>query len=430
MNMRDKVQALQDKLSRAAKQSLDRRFGALYDKIYREDVLQEAWRRVRENDGAPGVDRQSFRQIEDEIGVEAFLAELGEELRSRRYRPFPVRRSWIDKPGKPEKRPLGIPVIRDRVAQMATKLVIEPIFEANFLECSYGYRPKRSAHDAIQRIRSSITFGRQTEVIDADIKGYFENLRQDILIDLVKRRIDDPRVLQLIRGWLRAGVMNGEEFIEPNGLGTPQGGVLSPLLSNIYLHSFDKMFQRSGIEGTLVRYADDFVILVRRDAKQVLEQVRGMLERLGLKLHPEKTRVTSARKGFDFLGVHFRLCRVRKKRAKLKESCRVWPSDRSIRRIKQKVRGVVGRRYGRSLEEMIERLNPVLRGWNIYHTTVQPERPRFLRLNLFVRQRLRIFLRRKYSDRSRGARRTLDNLFVRLGLYQLGRPLYVNGNGC
>jgi group II intron reverse transcriptase/maturase len=430
MNMRSKVRALQSTLSRAAKQSLDRRFGALYDKIYREDVLWVAWERVRANAGAPGVDRQSFDEIEKEIGVEAFLKEIAEKLRAQRYRPLPVRRCWIDKPGKPEKRPLGIPVIRDRVIQMATKIVIEPIFEANFLPCSYGFRPKRNAHMAIRRVRSAITFKRQTTVIDADIKGYFDNIRHDILDELIQRRISDPRVLKLIRGWLRAGVLDDGEWIEPNGLGTPQGGVISPLLANIYLHSFDKMFEMSRIPGTLVRYADDLVVLVNGNGKQTLERIRRMLGRLGLVLHAKKTRTVRAEEGFDFLGVHFRLCRVRKRSAKLKQSCRLWPSDRSIQRIRQKVKEVIGRRFGETLEEVIARLTPVLRGWSNYHTAVQPETKRLLRLNYYVRERLRIFLKRKYSDQSRGQWRVLDNLFARLGLYQFGRALYFVGNGC
>lgn len=262
-NMRCRVRALQDKLSRAAKQSLDRRFGALYDKLYREDVLRESWRRVRAKRGAPGIDGQSLDAIEEQIGVEVFLAEIAEELRSQRYRPKAVRRCWIDKPGRPEKRPLGIPVIKDRVVQMAAKLVLEPIFETNFLSCSYGFRPGRDAHMAIRAIRSAITFGRQTVVIDLDIRGYFDNIRQDILMGLVQRRVSDPRMLKLLRGWLRAGVMDAGEFIATDGLGTPQGGVISPLMANLYLHSFDKMCALSGLRGTLVRYADDAVILVR-----------------------------------------------------------------------------------------------------------------------------------------------------------------------
>ena len=321
--MRNKVSDLQSKLSHAAKQSLDRRFGALYDKIYREDVVWEAWKRVKANKGAPGVDRQDFEYIEDVIGVGQFLSEVREQLKSERYRAQPVLRCYIDKPGKAEKRPLGIPVIFDRVCQMATKLVIEPIFEANFLDCSHGFRPGRSAHDAIRTIGRAITFKGQRIVIDADIEGYFGNMCQQILLDLVKRRIADARVLRLIRMWLEAGVMEEGRYIETNGLGTPQGAVISPLLSNIYLHAFDKMFQMSGIPGTLVRYADDFVILLWRDGKKVIKQVEQMLGRLGLRLHLDKTSVVKAKDGFDFLGVHFRLCPVRKKNSKLKRYCTV-----------------------------------------------------------------------------------------------------------
>jgi RNA-directed DNA polymerase len=421
MNVR-KVQALQSKLSHAAKQSLDRRFGALYDKIYREDVLWVAWNRVRANKGAPGIDGESIEYIEEVIGVEAFLEEIRGELQGKRYRPQAVRRCWIDKPGKPERRPLGIPVVKDRVIQMATKLVIEPIFETNFLSCSYGFRPGRSTHMAIDAIHKAITFEWQNVVIDADIVGFFDNIRQDILLNLLRRRISDPRVLKLIKGWLEAGVMDGAEYIKPDGLGTPQGAVISPLLSNIYLHSFDKMFQMSGIQGTLVRYCDDFVILLRGNGKKVVEKVRQMLARLGLELHRDKTRVVHARQGFDFLGVHFRLGRTTGRAAKLKWYCAVWPSDRSVRRIKDRIREVIGRRYYMSLEDMIEELNPVIRGWNNYHMRVGLVviTKRITRLNGFIRERLRIFLKRKYGKRSRGCRRVHDNLLVRLGLYQFG----------
>jgi group II intron reverse transcriptase/maturase len=420
INVRNKVSDLQSKLSHAAKQSLDRRFGALYDKIYREDVILEAWKRVKANKGAPGVDEQDFEYIEDVIGVEQFLLEIREELKCGLYRPQPVLRCYIDKPGKPEKRPLGIPVIKDRVCQMATKLVIEPIFETNFLNCSHGFRPGRSAHDAIRTIQQTITFKGQSIVVDADITGFFDNIRQDILMKLVERRIADPRVLRMIRRWLKAGVMEDGKYIESNGMGTPQGGVISPLLSNIYLHSFDKMFQVSGIPGTLVRYADDFVILLWHNGKKVIKQVEQMLGRLGLKLHPEKTRVVKAEKGFDFLGVHFRLWPVLGKKSKVRKYCAVWPSVRSIGRVKQRIRDVIGRRYYLSLEDVIEQLNPVIRGWNNYHKATRAVLTRLRKLNGFVRDRIRIFLRRKYSDRSRGTRRVHNNLLVRLGLYQFG----------
>lgn len=420
INVRNKVSDLQSKLNQAAKQSLDRKFGALYDKIYREDVVQEAWKRVKANKGVPGVDKVDFEYIEEVIGKERYLAEIRQELQTERYKPEPVLRCYIDKPGKPEKRPLGIPVIKDRVVQMATKLVIEPIFESNFLDCSHGFRPGRSAHDAIRVIDRTITFKRQTIVIDADITGFFDNIRQDIMMKLVGRRITDPRVLRLIRKWLEAGVMEDGKYIESDGLGTPQGGVISPLLSNIYLHSFDKMFRLSGIPGTLVRYADDFVILLWRDGKQVLNQVKQMLGRLGLEVHPDKTRIVKSNQGFDFLGVHFQLCPTRSKKAKLKKFCALWPSDRSTKRIRQRIREVIGRRYSLTLETLISELTPVIRGWNNYHKKTRPIVKRLIKLNAFVRERIRIFLKRKYSDQSKGTRRVQDNLIVRLGLSQFG----------
>jgi group II intron reverse transcriptase/maturase len=235
INVRNKVSDLQSKLTHAAKQSLDRKFGALYDKIYREDVIWESWKRVKANKGAPGVDRQDFDYIEEEIGVERFLAEIREELKSERYRPLPVLRCYIDKPGKPEKRPLGIPAIVDRVVQMATKLVIEPIFETNFLDCSHGFRPGRSAHDAIRAIDRTITFKGKNIVIDADITGFFDNIRQDILLKLVERRIVDRRILNLVGMWLKAGVMEDGKYIEADGYGTPQGGVMTPLTQKVTL---------------------------------------------------------------------------------------------------------------------------------------------------------------------------------------------------
>lgn len=419
--MRNRVNELQETLSRAAKQSLDRKFGALYDKFYRSDVLWEAWLRVRKNKGAPGVDGQTIEHIEQVIGVVPFLKELQEELRTQVYKPEAVLRHWIPKPGTTKQRPLGIPVVKDRIAQTAAKLVLEPIFETNFLNFSHGFRPGRSAHDAIDAIRRAVTFERQYIVIDADISGYFDSIRQSLLMELVERRVSDPRVLRLLWQWLKAGVMDHGRYLAAGEVGTPQGSVISPLLANCYLHAFDKMFQLSGIRGTLVRYADDFVILLRGNGKAVLDWVKLKLARLGLTLHPEKTRIVHAKDGFDFLGVHFRLRPVRKRGSRLKASCRLWPSDRSMTRIKQRIHEVIGRRYSLSLEEVITLLNPVIRGWNNYHTRLWAEQKRFLSLNQFVRERLRIFLKRKHSDPTRGTRRVSYEVFDRLGLAQFGR---------
>jgi len=417
---------LQEKLSCAAKQSLDRRFGALYDKIYREDVLRLAWKKVRANKGVPGIDDKSIEYIEEVVGVELFLAEIGKELHDYTYRPEAVLRCWIDKPGKKEKRPLGIPTVKDRVVQMATKLILEPIFETNFLETSHGFRLGKSPHTAVDKIRRSITFDNLYQVIDADITGCFTNICHDILIRLVRRRISDERVIRLIRIWLKAGVMEDGAYVEAEDVGTPQGGVISPLLCNIYLHSFDKMFEMSGIQGKLIRYADDFVVLLKGNAHRALRLIRNMLKRLGLEMHPEKTRIANAWQGFDFLSVHFRVRKTRKRGSRLAASCRIWPSDKAMERIRAKIREKIGRRYSLSLEEMIKELNPLIRGWNNYHQhgygniPFTPEKKRFRSLNHFVKDRLRIFLKRKYSDRTRACWRLRDGLLSKRGICQFG----------
>ena len=237
--MLETVERLQRTLSDAAKASLDRRFGALFDKVYRKDVLWQAWRLVRRNNGGPGIDGETIDAIENEIGVAVFLAELRDELKTGTYRPQPVKRCWIDKPGRAEKRPLGIPIVRDRVVQTAMKLVLEPIFETNFDQDSYGFRPGKSAHQAISEIQRSITFQGYREVVDIDLKSYFDTIDHSILLELVSRRVSDPRVLRVIRMWLKAGVMD-EGKRQKQLTGTPQGGCISPLLSNVYLHSFDR----------------------------------------------------------------------------------------------------------------------------------------------------------------------------------------------
>ena len=415
--MHKKVQALQQTLSDAAKRSLDRRFGALYDKVYRWDVLLEAWERVRRNRGAPGIDGESIDYIIEEIGVGDFLRDIQQQLREERYRATPVKRCWIDKPGKPEKRPLGIPVVRDRVVQMAVKLVIEPIFETNFLKCSYGFRPGRSAHQAIAEIRRSVTFERRHVVVDADIKGFFDSIPHGTLLNLVQRRISDRRVLKLIKAWLRCGVMEDGK-VRTQTTGTPQGGVISPLLANLYLHAFDKMWQESGHPGQLVRYADDFVILAWRGGSQILRMVRRFLARLGLQLNEAKTRVVHANQGFDFLGMTFRVQETTARAKRLKKCCYRWPRKKAQAALRERIRQKIGRRYSLSLQEVIREINPILRGWYNYFKESNAAAC-FLAIDRFVMNRLRIFVKRKHSDESSGFRRLAGGLACQLGLFQL-----------
>jgi len=416
----EKVRQLQRRLWVCAKTSKTRRFHALYDRICRSDVLWEAWKRVRSNKGAAGVDETTLRSIE-ERGVKQFLEGIQAELKAGRYRPSPVKRRWIPK-ADGKQRPLGIPTVRDRVIQMAAKLVIEPIFEADFQPSSYGFRPKKSATQALEAIREAGNRG-HSFVVDADIQGYFDSIDRKTLMELVKERISDRRVLKLIHQWLEAGVME-DGTVRETLAGTPQGGVISPLLANIYLNKLDRIWAaRCSSLGVLVRYADDFVAMCRTEsqAKEALRRIGLVMNRLGLKLHPEKTRMVDLRRGkgsFVFLG-----CTIRKKRS-IQRNPRMhfmqrWPSPKAMKRVRERVHELTDSRHsGKDVKQIIATLNPVLRGWGTYFRSGNAD-GKFNQLDSYVYQRLAQWMGRRGGQRPQRMEKWSHDRFVGMGLYRL-----------
>jgi group II intron reverse transcriptase/maturase len=394
----DPVRALQHALYRAAKADPGRRFHSLRDKVYRRDVLWRAWVNVRRNNGAAGIDKTTLAMVE-EYGVSRLLDEVAEDLRNGGYRPLAARRVFIPKPGSSERRPLSIPTVRDRVVQAAMKIVLEPIFEADMLPCSFGFRPKRAAHDALQVLIDESWRGRRW-VVETDIANCFEAIPHEKLMQAVEERVCDQAVLKLLRAMLRAGVMDGGQVRKPV-TGTPQGGVVSPLLANIYLHRVDRAWDVRS-DGVLVRYADDLVVMCksREQAEAALARLRFLLADLGLEPKDAKTRIVHLEvggEGFDFLGFHHRLvCSQGRVGTKGVTFLARWPASKAMQHARDRIRELTARRrLQHSVDWIVEDLNRFLRGWAAYFRYGNSA-DQFDKINRYARMRMAIFIAKRH----------------------------------
>ena len=397
----EKIRELQRKLYQKAKQEKDYRFYLLYDKVYRMDILSLAYRLVKSNKGTGGIDGITFEEIEEmEGGQQRYIASIAEELKNKTYKAMPVRRVYIPKTDG-SKRPLGIPTVKDRIVQMAVKIVIEPIFEADFQENSYGFRPKRDAHQAIDDVNVHLRYGK-TQVIDADISKYFDNIPHGKLLELIASRIVDKNILKLIKMWLKAPVVeeeNGKKKYKGNDKGTPQGGVISPLLANIYLNVLDTIWKmkkvQERLEARLIRYADDFVVLCKGNTERILGGIRTVLGDLGLTLNEGKTKVVDAEKeSFNFLGFTIEVKENPKTGRKFPM---IIPSKKALRHITAEIKNLTCRsNLALPKGVVVNKLNGVVRGWVNYFYYGNCSN-NLLRLKGYLEERTRTYLRCKYK---------------------------------
>jgi RNA-directed DNA polymerase len=426
---KERVRDFQRKLYQKAKREPGFRFYVLYDKVSLMHFLREAYRRVKANGGSPGIDGESFTDIET-YGLEPYLSEISAELKNRKYKPSAVKRVYIPK-ANGQKRPLGIPTIKDRIVQMSCKLVIEPIFEADFEESSYGFRPKRSSKDAVMEIKNQLKQGK-VEVFDADLSQYFDTIAHDKLLILIGKRISDRNIIHLIKLWLKAPISEDDKMSggRKNKRGTPQGGVISPLLANIYLHLVDKlvnskeMFRRFGIK--IIRYADDFILIGRQIPQEILDYLNRILERMGLKLNPDKSRkINACEDAFDFLGFTFRY-----DRGQLAWKKRYWhiePSKKSQNKVRENIREYFAANRFKAMPEFVPGLNAILRGWmNYYHIPqVSYCRKTFNRLQWHLNKSLYFHYRKKSQRVSKlYSRYGFDGIVNRYGMIDPSKFIY------